>query len=68
MEDLKKYTETELLKKIKDVGKEHQKIKEELFQHYNDVEEIEKIINEKLENLDSLEKIYVAIIEEFESR
>ena len=59
MEILSKYTPTELLKMINDV-----KLKQEIINHTIEVDTITVKINEKLEELNKLEKNYVALIEE----
>jgi hypothetical protein len=68
MEDLKKYTETELLKLINDIKKEHDKLKKEITKDTYDLEELDKKLNDKIDLLTELERKYVEIIEEFESR
>lgn len=68
MENLKKYTPTELLKKIQDTKKDHDKIKEEIIQDTYKIEELEEFLEEKINKLNEIENLYVKIIEEFESR
>lgn len=68
MEDLKKYTPTELLKFINETKDSHDKLKEEIISDTFKMDELEKIINEKLDNLDNLEKKYIALIEEINNR
>lgn len=68
MEDLTKYTPTELLKLGNDTSAEHQRLKKEIIQDTYQIDELEKKINKKLEKLETLEKIYVSIIEEIDNR
>lgn len=68
MEDLSKYTPTELLKMINDTKGEHEKLKGKIKEDTFELDELEKRINEKIEKLTELEKLYVLIIEEFERR
>lgn len=64
MEILSKYTPTELLKMINDVKLKHDILKQEIINHTIEVDTITVKINEKLEELNKLEKNYVALIEE----
>lgn len=68
MEDLTKYTPTELLKMINDVKAKHDALKQEIIDHTIEVDEIEKKINDKLEVLTEIEKNYVELIEEINNR
>jgi hypothetical protein len=68
MEDLTKYTPTELLKMINDSTKKHESIKQEIINHTVEIDNIEKLINEKIAILNELEKNYVELIEEMNSR
>jgi hypothetical protein len=68
MENLSGYTPTELLKMINDVKVKHDTLKEEVIAHTFDVEELEKKINEKLDTIQTLEKNYIALIEEINNR
>ena len=68
MEDLSKYTQTELLKMINDTKGDHEKLKGKIKEDTYELDELEKTINEKVERLTELEKKYVLIIEEFEKR
>jgi len=63
MENYTKFTPTELLKIGNEVKTKHDNLKQEIIEHTFQIEEIEKLINEKLIILDELEKNYVAIIE-----
>jgi len=68
MEDLGKYTPTELLKLINDVKLKHDTLKQEIINHTFEVDELEKKINEKIAKLDELEKNYVKLIEQIEKK
>ena len=68
MEDLTKYTPTELLKMINDIKLKHDTLKQEIIDHTFEVDELEKIINEKIINLTEYEKNYILLIEEMEKR
>ena len=68
MEDLNKYTTTELLKIINDTSIEHNKIKEETINLTFELDKIEKEINNKLLILTTIEKKYVELIEEYSKR
>ncbi len=68
MENLSEYTPTELLKMINDIKKKHDTLKQEIVDHTFQVDELEKIINNKLNELAEAEKNYVALIEEMEKR
>jgi len=68
MEDLSKYTPTELLKLINDTKGEHEKLKGKLKEDTYTLDELEKSMNEKIERMSELEQLYVLIIEEFEMR
>lgn len=68
MEDLNKYTPTELLKMINDSNIEHERIKTEIINHTIEVDELEIKINQKIETLNELEKNYVILVEELNNR
>ena len=68
MEDLTKYTPTELLKMINDIKLKHDTLKQEIIDHTFEAEELEKKINEKIISLTEIEKNYIALIEEMEKR
>lgn len=68
MEDLTKYTPTELLKMINDIKLKHDTLKQEIVDHTFEAEELEKKINEKIILLTEIEKNYIALIEEMEKR
>jgi hypothetical protein len=48
MEDLSKYTPTELLKMINDNSKKHELVKLEIINHAIEIDNIENLINEKI--------------------
>ena len=68
MEDLTKYTPTELLKLINDNNAKHESIKQEIIVHTVEIDNIETKINEKIKQLDELEKNYIILIEEMDKR
>ena len=68
MENLSKYTPTELLKLVNDTKSEHDALKTEIIDLTMVVEEKTILINKKLENLDVLEKKYITLIEELNNR
>lgn len=68
MENLKNLTPTELLKLINDIKKEHENIKKYIIDKTYIIDEIEKEINEKIKQLETLEEKYVSIVEEIDNR
>jgi uncharacterized coiled-coil DUF342 family protein len=68
MENLNKYTPTELLKMINDTKEKHDILKREIINLTYDVEELEKKINEKINTLSDSEKEYIDLIEELNNR
>lgn len=68
MEDLKKYTSTEILKMINDTKAKHDEMKKEILSHVDEVENLENIINQKLEIVGKLESNYIKLIEELNER
>jgi hypothetical protein len=68
MEDLGKYTPTELLKMINDTKVKHDTLKQEIINHTFEADELAKLINSKLSILSETEKNYVELIEEMEKR
>jgi hypothetical protein len=68
MEDLSKYTLIELNKMINDTKEKHDKLKQEIINHSYEIENLERIINDKIEILDKIEKNYIALIEEITNR
>jgi len=63
MEELDKYTPTELQKIGNDIKAQHDALKLEIIDDSFEMEELEKRINEKATLLKELEKNYVKIIE-----
>ena len=63
MDELNKYTKTELLKLGNDIKSEHDSLKKEIINDTYEIEIIEKRINEKIVRLEKLEKNYVEIVE-----
>lgn len=68
MENLDKYTPTELLKLSNDIKSEHEKLKKEIIDDSFRLEDLEKKISKNLEELENIEKKYVSIIEEIDKR
>jgi hypothetical protein len=68
MENLSKYTPTELLKMINDSTTEHERLKKEIVDHTIEVDELEIKINAKINRLTEAEKEYVELIEELNNR
>lgn len=68
MENLSGYTHIELNKMINDVKVTHDTLKQEIIAHTFQVDELEKIINNKLSELSEVEIKYVALIEELNNR
>jgi len=66
--DLKKCTPTQLLKLSNDCKAVHEKLKKEIVDLTHQVDEIEKVINEKIEALNEIENEYVSIMEEMSER
>lgn len=63
MEDLSKLTPTQLLKKGNDIKARHDALKQEIIADTYGIEELEKRLNEKVKELQELEKNYVEIVE-----
>jgi hypothetical protein len=68
MENLSGYTATELLKEINDAKKLHDAIKKEIVDYTYQVDELDKIVNDKISELTAVEKNYVELIEELNNR
>jgi hypothetical protein len=68
MENLNTYTPIELLKLINDSKSEHENLKQEIINHTIEVDELEKIINGKLDKLKLIELRYIELIEELNNR
>ena len=68
MEDLSKYTPIELNKLINEVKLTHDTLKQEIINHTLEIDELERLINEKLIVVNSAEKYYIALIEEITKR
>lgn len=63
MEDLNKYSPTQLLKMGNDIKAKHDALKQEIINDSYAIEELENGINEKAHQLEELEKNYVEIVE-----
>jgi len=68
MEDLSKYTLIELNKMINDIKEKHDELKQEIIDHSYEIDNLDRIINDKIEILDKIEKNYIALIEETTNR
>jgi hypothetical protein len=68
MENLTGHTPTELLKMINDSKLIHETLIQEIIDDTFIIDNLEKKINEKLENLMKVEASYVNLIEELNSR
>jgi type 1 glutamine amidotransferase len=68
MENLNKYTPTELLKLINDQSVLHESIKKEIIDYTIQIDEIEMFINNKINELTVAEKEYIELIEELNNR
>ena len=68
MENLVNYTPTELLKLINVAKASHDQLKQEIIDHTFEIDEIERLINTKINQLDEIEKKYIALIEEMNNR
>ena len=61
--ELSELTPTELLKLINDTQKKHEELKKEIIDYTYEIENLETLINERIEILTTLEKSYVELIE-----
>lgn len=68
MEELNKYTPTEILKLINDIKIKHETLKEDIIKDTEELEILGEEINKKLEELDVVENKYIKLIEELNSR
>ena len=68
MEDLSKYTPTELLKLANEIKSEHERLKKEIIDDTYKIDELQKNINENISLLTEVEKKYVEIVEEIDNR
>jgi len=68
MENLSQYSEIELLKMINDIKLKHDTLKNDVINLTYEYDDIEKKINEKIAQLNELEKNYVELIEEMSKR
>jgi len=68
MDDYKNKTTIELLKLINDLKSNYDILKQEIINYSIEIDEIEKIINEKIIKLTNFEKNYISLIEEFNKR
>ena len=68
MNNYKNKTTTELLKLINDLKSNYDILKQEIINYSIEIDEIEKIINEKIIKLTNFEKNYISLIEEFNRR
>lgn len=68
MESYSNLKDTELLREMEKCKELHETIKREIIEITTDIEEKEKIVNSKLEQLENVEKKYVDLIKEMTSR
>lgn len=68
MESYSNLKETELLREIDKCKEWHEAIKREIIEITTDIEEKEKIVNSKLEQLENVEKNYVGLLQEMTNR
>ena len=68
MENLIGHTSTELLKMINDNKAKHDILKQEIIDYTYQVDELEEIINNKLNELTEIEKNYITLIDELNNR
>lgn len=68
MEDLSKYSLIELNKMINEISVNHDNIKNEIVNYSIEIDKLQNIINDKINELNNLEKNYVALIEEYMNR
>ena len=68
MEDLSKHTPIELNKMINDAKTEHDSLKLEIVEDTKQIDELTIKINEKLAQLEVIEKNYIILIEELNNR
>jgi predicted nucleic acid-binding Zn-ribbon protein len=62
------YSEHQLLFEIEQAKKWHEAIKKEIVDITIEIEKLEKIANEKLKNLENIEKNYVDLMKELTNR
>ena len=67
MEDLTKLTPTELLVKGNQIKARHDNLKQEIIAITYEIEELEKSMNEKGQEMQELEENYVKIVEIIET-
>ena len=68
MEDLSIYTLIELNKTINDTKTKHDELKQEIINHTHEIDNLCRIINDKIEALNKIEKNYIALIEEMTNK
>jgi archaellum component FlaC len=68
MESYNKLSDIELLHQINLVKKSHEIFKKDSIDLTIEIERLEKIVNEKLEELENIEKNYVDLMQEMTSR
>ena len=68
MEDLTKYTPTQLLHMLNDNNAKHESLKKDIINHTIEVDELTVLINDKLKTLEELEKNYITLVEEINNR
>jgi hypothetical protein len=68
MGDFKDYTNTELLKLINDAHADHDIKKTDIFNSLDNFKELENKLNSEIKLLDQIEKRYVTLMQELNSR
>jgi hypothetical protein len=68
METYNDFTDTELLCEVNNVIKQYESTKKEIINNTAIIDELSKIINEKINVISDLENQYVKIIEELDNR
>ena len=63
MEELTKFTPTELLKRGNDIKAKHDYVKDSIVADINEVEKLQNQINDNVSKLEVLEQDYIKIIE-----
>lgn len=61
-------TPTELLKLINDFKAKHEELKKEIIEHTFEIENIENLINQKVDRITNIENDYVLLMEELNNR
>ena len=68
MKDLKKHSTTELLQLINQYKKKHEEKKQEIYDELDLIKEIDQRIDEKVKELENIEKNQIDLLKEYTSR